>query len=108
SLERVYWVVLDQAVDSQPRVQRVLEGVTALELRFLDKDGQWHNQWPPDPEQQPRRLPQALELKLQHRRYGQLTRLLRLPDAPAEAARQDGAGAEQETPAAQPTEPEQS
>lgn len=85
SLERVYWVVLDQAVDSQPRVQRVLDGVIALELRFLDKDGVWQSQWPPDPEQQPRRLPQALELKLQHRRYGELTRLLRLPDAPAEA-----------------------
>jgi len=98
TLERVYWVVLDQAVDSEPRVQKVLEGVTALELRFLDKDGVWQSQWPPDPEQQPRRLPQALELKLQHRRYGELTRLLRLPDAPAEEADIPGGDGDETTP----------
>ncbi len=46
-LERVYWTVLDQAVDSQPRVQKVLDGVTALELRFLDDQGEWKTQWPP-------------------------------------------------------------
>lgn len=105
TLERVYWVVLDQAIDSQPRVQRVLEGVSALELRFLDQDGVWQNQWPPDPEQKPRRLPQALELKLQHRRYGELSRLLRLPDAPAEEVGQAGEQDQQETPGEEPAPP---
>ena len=46
-LERLYWNVLDQAVDSQPRVQKVLDGVQSLELRFLDDKGQWQEQWPP-------------------------------------------------------------
>lgn len=100
TLERVYWVPLDQAVDSQPRVQKVLEGVTAMELRYLDKENQWQTLWPPEQsggsEQERSRLPQAVEIKLQHRRYGELTRLLRLPDAPAESSAQQGGGGEQE------------
>lgn len=90
-LERVYWVVLDQAVDSEPRVQKVLEGVEELQLRYLDKQGVWHSQWPPLPEGVSAKtlalLPQALELTLEHAGYGELTRLLRLPEgAPAKAA----------------------
>lgn len=107
-LQRVYWVVLDQAVDSQPRVQNVLSGVTELHFRYLDKKGQWHTEWPPlqssEPVEKARtRLPQALELTLQHNHYGQLTRLLRLPDAPPEA--QQDQGGDGSTPEAAPVEP---
>jgi general secretion pathway protein J len=96
-LERVYWTVLDQAVDSQPRVQKVLDGVTALELRFLDDQGEWQTQWPPaqgqlTAEQARLRMPLAVEFKFEHRHYGELTRLYRLPEAPAAEAtkEQDG------------------
>ncbi|MFN9587902.1 MAG: type II secretion system protein GspJ, partial [Pseudomonadaceae bacterium] len=56
---------------------------------------------PPDPDAQcqpagpppnasgarlPTELPRAVELRLQHRRYGELRRLLRLPDLPAQNA----------------------
>lgn len=83
SLERLYWTVLDQAVDSQPRVQKVLDGVTSLELRYLDGKGQWQGQWPPpqDATAGAASLPQAVELKLEHVRYGELVRLYRLPEA---------------------------
>jgi general secretion pathway protein J len=47
TLERVYWTVLDQAVDSQPRVQTLLAGVRALEFRYMDERGEWQGQWPP-------------------------------------------------------------
>lgn len=84
-LERVYWTVLDQAVDSQPRVQKILEGVTALEFRYLDERGEWQGQWPPaqgnsTPEENLLRLPLAVELKLEHEHYGEMTRLYRLPE----------------------------
>lgn len=92
TLERVYWTVLDQAVDSQPRVQGLLEGVSSLEFRYMDERGEWQGQWPPatsdlTPEENRLRLPMAVELKLEHERYGELTRLYRLPD-PVEEEKQ--------------------
>lgn len=87
SLERLYWVVLDRDVDSQPRVQRVLDEVSALRLRYLDSGSGWHEEWPPfefgrsDPEQQARRLPAAVEVSFEHPRFGSISRLLRLPES---------------------------
>ncbi|MGU2505115.1 GspJ family T2SS minor pseudopilin variant XcpW, partial [Pseudomonas aeruginosa] len=46
TLERRYWLVLDRAQDSKPRVQQVLDGVTALSWRFLDKEHNWQGHWP--------------------------------------------------------------
>lgn len=96
-LERLYWNVLDQAVDSQPRVQKVLDGVQSLELRFLDDKGQWQEQWPPtsgdlSPAEAKKRMPLAVEVKLEHRHYGKLSRLYRLPEPAMEAeASENGA-----------------
>ena len=46
NLERV-WVVLDRDIDSEPRVQRVLDNVRGLQLRYLDEEAVWHEEWPP-------------------------------------------------------------
>jgi len=96
--QRQYWGVLDQAQDSQPQVQQVLEGVTSLELRYLDDKGVWHETWPPSGVEAARALtalPVAVELLLEHRRYGQLRRLLRLPDVlPEQLTRAPEEGAE--------------
>lgn len=81
--QRQYWTVLDQAQDSQPQVQKALEGVTALQLRYLDEQGSWQTNWPPQESNQAEALtalPQAVELVLQHRRFGEIRRLLRLPE----------------------------
>ena len=81
--QRQYWTVLDQAQDSQPQVQNAHEGVTALQLRYLDEQGAWQTNWPPQGSNQAEALtalPQAVELVLQHRRYGEIRRLLRLPE----------------------------
>lgn len=92
-LERLYWVVLDRDVDSEPRRQKVLEGVLGLRLRYLDQEHAWHEEWPPfdpirgNPEAQAQRMPLALELTLEHERYGTVTRLLRLADGPKPAVR---------------------
>ncbi|WP_324733993.1 type II secretion system minor pseudopilin GspJ [Pseudomonas paeninsulae] len=94
--QRRYWNVLDQAQDSQPQVQQALDGVLSIRLRFLDDEGNWQSSWPPPAvsgEAQLTMLPQALELVLEHRRYGELRRLLRLSDAlPKEAAQAPEAG----------------
>lgn len=90
--QRRYWRVLDRAQDSQPQVQQALDGVTSLSLRYLDKDGQWQPDWPPSSvsgDAQLTGLPRAVELRLQHRRYGELRRLIRLPDLPPETAPAD-------------------
>lgn len=87
--QRRYWRVLDRAQDSQPQVQQALEGVTSLSLRYLDKDGQWQPDWPPSSvsgDALLTGLPRAVELRLQHRRYGELRRLIRLPDLPPETS----------------------
>jgi general secretion pathway protein J len=86
-LQRSYWSVLDQAVDSQPLPQKVLSEVRSLQLRYLDRDGNWQTEWPPeqtdsDAQKSLLQVPRAVEISLEHERYGQLTRLLRLPDTP--------------------------
>lgn len=87
--QRRYWRELDRAEDSQPQVQRALDGVTSLSLRYLDKDGLWQEDWlvtEGSGEARLSELPRAVELRLQHRRYGELRRLIRLPDQPPETA----------------------
>ncbi len=108
TLERQYWSVLDQAVDSAPRPQQVLSEVQNLQLRYLDDDGTWLSAWPPnedgsDPQQRLLQLPRAVEVSFEHPRYGLLTRVLRLPDNPpkqnaAQAPALEGDGPDAGTP----------
>ena len=68
TLERRYWLVLDRAQDSKPRVQQVLDGVTALSWRFLDKEHNWQGHWPTDEGSEEERLeslPLAVEMTLE-------------------------------------------
>lgn len=81
--QRRYWSVLDQAQDTQPQVQQALDGVTRVQLRYLDEEGSWLPAWPPQGRTEDEALedlPRAVELVLEHRRYGELRRVLRLPD----------------------------
>ena len=84
--QRLYWPVLDQAQDSQPRVQQALDGVKRFELRFLDLEGRWLQDWPPanasSADEALTQLPRAVELILEHRYYGELRRLWRMPEMP--------------------------
>lgn len=92
-LERRYWTVLDQAQDSLPRVQNALDGVTEMKLRYMDDSGDWQDSWPPaglSDDERLDRLPRALELTLQHRRYGELRRVLRLVETPPRQQPQAG------------------
>lgn len=80
ALERSYWNVLDQAPASEPRVQRVLDGVAGLHWRFLDHEGDWQEAWPPDGVSTDA-IPRAVEVRIDHVRFGALRRVFVLADA---------------------------
>ncbi len=46
-VELLTWNVLDQAPRSEPAVAAVLRDVTAFDVRYLDRRGQWLASWPP-------------------------------------------------------------
>lgn len=47
TLYRAYWMVLDRAPDSEPKLQQMLEGVEQAEFSALDRSGNEHSFWPP-------------------------------------------------------------
>jgi len=81
TLYRYYWQVVDRAQDSEPLRQKLLEDVKSIELRFLDEDNEWTDQWPSlklldnatiDAFEI---LPKAVEMTLDHLSYGKLRRV---------------------------------
>lgn len=46
-LFRESWPVLDRGPRLEPFRQRLLDRVEEMEVRFLDRQGQWHRSWPP-------------------------------------------------------------
>ncbi|MGB7755641.1 MAG: type II secretion system minor pseudopilin GspJ [Salinisphaera sp.] len=89
-LVRSYYRVLDQAQDSNPVDTDLLNGVTQIEWRFLDKNGQWQDRWPPEnrggapssPSSQATQPPPvAIELRLDTRAWGHLRLLFAMPGA---------------------------
>jgi general secretion pathway protein J len=47
TVELLAWTVLDQASRTEPTVVAALRDVKEMQVRFLDRRGQWHVQWPP-------------------------------------------------------------
>lgn len=87
-LRRRYWVSVDQGQEDNSRDQLLLEDVTAFEIRFLDSERNWVDQWPTDeamanlsPGARPDiPLPLGIEITLEHERFGELVRVFALPD----------------------------
>jgi general secretion pathway protein J len=80
-LQRLSWNVLDRAQDSEPRVAELLTGVTGVELRFMDQQGDWGSQWPPQGnvdvgEQTP--LPRGMEVVIELQDMGRVGRLFQV------------------------------
>jgi len=81
NLLRVYWNVLDRAEDSVPLESVLLEDVEKLELRFLNDKNAWQNSWPSSQlggvaSATP---PRAVEVTLETKAEGRITRLFRVP-----------------------------
>jgi len=81
NLLRVYWNVLDRAEDSEPLESVLLEGVDKLELRFLNDKKTWQNAWPSSQLGEVGEVapPRAVEVTLETKAEGRITRLFRVP-----------------------------
>jgi general secretion pathway protein J len=83
-LIRYGWRVLDRAQDSAPMRQGLATGIESMQVRYLDQTGNWQEQWPPlqagnTPLADPMALPRAVEITLEHERFGSLVWLFQLP-----------------------------
>lgn len=88
-LWRSYWQMLDRAQDSRPLKVDLSSNITELKLRYLDSRLQWHEQWPPaavletpaaESNNQLQPTLKAIEVTVTVVRWGQLTRLFRVPE----------------------------
>jgi general secretion pathway protein J len=85
-LRRLSWPVLDAVPGTQPRVQPLLEGVLDFSVEALASDQRWHAEWPPL-RATAEAMPLALRLRLRTETFGEIERLLELPDASAVVTR---------------------
>ena len=83
-LIRYAWLVLDRAQDSTPTRQPLAADIESMQVRYLDEAGNWQEQWPPlqagsNPLANPTDFPRAVEMTLEHARFGTLIWLFQLP-----------------------------
>ncbi|HSD43213.1 MAG TPA: type II secretion system minor pseudopilin GspJ [Burkholderiales bacterium] len=65
AVELIAWTVLDQGPRTEPTVVAALRAVKQMEIRFLDRRGQWHAQWPPTGTSAPQKaVPAGVEVAL--------------------------------------------
>ena len=77
-LYRYFWLVLDRAEDSQPRMQRLLEGVKLFEVKAITQPGESIDIWPvfdAGPA-----LPLGIEIILTVDHIGEIRRTFVLPE----------------------------
>ncbi|MFK8083940.1 MAG: type II secretion system minor pseudopilin GspJ [Granulosicoccus sp.] len=81
-LIRQYWYHLDSMNEEPSRRRQMLTGVDALTFRFLDREGEWQDSWPPNNTNSTTPvpvLPAAVEFTLELQDYGNVIRLFALP-----------------------------
>lgn len=83
-LIRYAWMVLDRAQDSKPVRQPLTDDIESMKVRYLDNTGNWQEQWPPtqagqNPLANTLDFPGAIEMTLEHSRFGVLVWLFQLP-----------------------------
>lgn len=79
-LMRLSWNVLDRAQDSVAIRHQMSAKVEQLEIRFLDQQGKWHEQWPlENPKKGQSALPAAVEVNIELEDWGRVRRLYPVP-----------------------------
>jgi len=83
-LVRYSWAVLDRAQDSEPQRQVLVGDVEEMTIRYLAANNEWEERWPnplaaADGNVPAPGLPRAVEITLDHERFGPLVWLFRLP-----------------------------
>ncbi len=79
-LLRKYWFDLDREYNSATFETVLLEGVSTMEMRYVDQKLEWQTQWPPLGANDV--LPLAVEVSLDIDGFGKISRLFRLPEKP--------------------------
>lgn len=89
-LVRVHWLVLDRARASEPVKQVLIKNVEDVEWRFLNKQREWVEVWPPPkvarasgPHEASEVLPRAVELRLETEQWGEIRYLFLIPGPPS-------------------------
>jgi general secretion pathway protein J len=79
-LIRLSWPYVDRASADQVVENTLIENIKALELRFLDQDNNWHDNWPAITADlnSPVLLPRAIEVNLQMEDWGDIIRVFRV------------------------------
>lgn len=84
---RIVWPVTDAAPSTRPRTATLLDTVQGVSIRYLDTEGRWRDVWPAANVTAPAQLtalPRALDLRVRTSGFGELRRLIELPNpAPA-------------------------
>ena len=83
ALVRDDWVNLDRPLEAKPQERTVLTDVRTVEFRFLMRNKQWVNSWPPPPQagqQNAEDEPLAVEITLLLKDMGEIKRLYALPE----------------------------
>ena len=76
-LQRLIWLVLDRAEDTEPKVQTLLSNVIDFKVRVIKPDGQRQEVITAEDGDE---VPVALEVKVTTERWGELARVIDLPD----------------------------
>ena len=83
-LVRYIWAVLDRAQDSDPQRQPLIGDIGDMTIRYLAANNEWDDRWP-NPlaaaagADAAVALPRAIEITLEHERFGPLVWVFRLP-----------------------------
>lgn len=79
TLKRSYTTALDTVQGTKPLIQDLFGDVKTVQLRYLDGNQTWQNQWPPPTLAQPESLwtrPVAVEITIELKDWGRIRRLI--------------------------------
>ncbi|MEO6065687.1 MAG: type II secretion system protein GspJ, partial [Lysobacterales bacterium] len=92
---RLAWPVVDAAPSTRPRTTTLLDAVDAVSMHYLDSDGQWRDVWPAANVTANARLtslPRAIDVRVTVAGFGELRRVIELPNPLPSAAQASGSG----------------
>jgi general secretion pathway protein J len=83
-LLRESWATLDRGPGNEPYAEILIDGVSAVDVRFMGQDRQWVGYWPPDSGGNAENpdavlMPQAIEISVDVNGWGRIVRLFRVP-----------------------------
>jgi general secretion pathway protein J len=85
-LYREYWLVLDAQLEPAPIPRLLLDGVLNFKVRYMNEGREWQDIWPPASQaggaltmRELGRRPLAVELTLETKDFGVLTRIIEVP-----------------------------